>query len=83
MTLGYRPEIKPSGCAEPAPVLVSEVLSALSFALDMTEGQPPGHAVRSCVFGMHIAQEIGLPRGAQGDLYYALLMKDAGCSTNA
>jgi len=32
---------------------------------------------------MHIAKEIGLPIDAQGDLYYALLMKDAGCSSNA
>jgi putative nucleotidyltransferase with HDIG domain len=32
---------------------------------------------------MHIARQAGLPMEAQGDLYYALLMKDAGCSTNA
>jgi putative nucleotidyltransferase with HDIG domain len=32
---------------------------------------------------MRIAKEIGLPVDAQGDLYYALLMKDAGCSANA
>jgi putative nucleotidyltransferase with HDIG domain len=67
----------------PAPILVSEILSALSFALDLTEGQPMGHSVRNCVLGMRIAQEIGVPVEAQSDLYYALLMKDAGCSTNA
>src|SRR5258706_13887989 len=67
----------------PAPILVSEILSALSFALDLTEGQPMGHSVRSCVLGMRIAQEIGVPLETQSDLYYALLMKDAGCSTNA
>jgi putative nucleotidyltransferase with HDIG domain len=66
-----------------APIRVSEVISSLSFALDLTEGQPLGHSIRSCIFGMHIAREIGLPLDAQGDLYYALLMKDAGCSTNA
>src|SRR5271167_1345754 len=66
-----------------APIRASEVISALSFALDLTEGQPPGHAVRSCVFGMHLAAEIGLPPNARADLYYALLMKDAGCSSNA
>lgn len=42
-----------------------------------------GHSVRSCVLGMRLAQEIGLPRETQRDLYYALLMKDAGCSSNA
>jgi putative nucleotidyltransferase with HDIG domain len=66
-----------------ARISLAEVLSALSFALDLTEGQPAGHAVRSCVIGMHIADEIGLPAEAQSDLYYASLMKDAGCSTNA
>ena len=65
------------------PIRVSEIISSLSYALDLTEGQPMGHSVRSCVFGMQIAKEIGLPIEAQGDLYYALLMKDAGCSTNA
>jgi putative nucleotidyltransferase with HDIG domain len=73
---------RPSG-ALVVPIRVSEVISSLSFALDLTEGQPLGHSIRSCVFGMHIAREIGLPLDAQGDLYYALLMKDAGCSTNA
>jgi hypothetical protein len=29
-------------------VRLSEVLGALSHALDMTEGQPIGHCVRSC-----------------------------------
>jgi putative nucleotidyltransferase with HDIG domain len=66
-----------------APIRVSEVISSLSFALDLTEGQPMGHSIRTCVFGMHIAKEIGLAIEAQGDLYYALLMKDAGCSTNS
>lgn len=78
-------ETKPARLAGTAlgPIRVSEVLSSLSFALDLTEGQPVGHSVRSCVFGMYIAREIGLPLEDQGNLYYALLMKDAGCSTNA
>jgi HD-GYP domain-containing protein (c-di-GMP phosphodiesterase class II) len=62
---------------------VSEVISALSFALDLTEGQPSGHAVRCCVFAMRIAEELGLAHDTRADLYYASLMKDAGCSTNA
>src|SRR5450432_3341581 len=31
---------------------VSELLSALSYALDLTEGRPMGHSVRSCMIGM-------------------------------
>jgi putative nucleotidyltransferase with HDIG domain len=62
---------------------VSELLSALSFALDLTEGQPMGHATRACILGMRMAREIGQSAGSQADLYYALLLKDAGCSSNA
>lgn len=62
---------------------MSEVLSALSYALDMTEGQAPGHAVRSCLIGMRIAEELGLDDVSRSSLFYALLLKDAGCSSNA
>jgi putative nucleotidyltransferase with HDIG domain len=62
---------------------MSEIISALSYALDLTEGQPMGHSVRTCAIGMRIAQEIGLPSREQADLYYALLLKDTGCSSNS
>jgi len=42
-----------------------------------------GHSVRSCMIGMRIAAEIGLSVAEQSDLYYALLLKDAGCSSNS
>jgi putative nucleotidyltransferase with HDIG domain len=61
----------------------SEIISALSFALDLTEGQPMGHALRSCILGMRIAGEAGLDWSAKSDLYYALLLKDLGCSSNS
>lgn len=73
--------------AYPAPrtdrVSLSEVLSALSHALDLTEGQPPGHTLRSCLIGMRLAEEMGLGEEDRSALYYALLLKDAGCSSNA
>ncbi len=61
----------------------SEILSALSCALDITEGQPPGHAVRTCLIGMRLAERAGLPLEERGALFYALLLKDLGCSSNA
>jgi HD-GYP domain-containing protein (c-di-GMP phosphodiesterase class II) len=64
-------------------IRLSEVIAGLSHALDLTEGEPPGHAVRSCLIGMRIAQELRLDAQARSDLYYALLLKDAGCSANA
>lgn len=62
---------------------ISEILSALSCALDITEGQPPGHAVRTCLIGMRIAVRAGVPPEDRGALFYALLLKDLGCSSNA
>jgi len=64
-------------------VPASDVISALSYALDLTEGQPLGHSVQSCMIGMRLARQIGLPLDAQANLYYSLLLKDAGCSSNA
>ena len=64
-------------------VALSEVLGALSYALDITEGEPPGHAVRTTAIGMRLAEEIGLAESARSSLFYALLLKDAGCSSNA
>lgn len=61
----------------------SEVLSALSFALDLVEGQPEGHTVRSCLIGMKIADRLGLDAERRSALFYALLLKDAGCSSNS
>lgn len=65
------------------PLRVSSILSALSYALDLTEGHPRGHAARTCLIGMALGRAIGLPPQAQQDLFYALLLKDAGCSSNA
>lgn len=62
---------------------MSDLISALSLALDLTEGQPMGHAVKSCLLGMRIAEILKLSVEDRSDLYYALLLKDAGCSSNA
>ncbi len=64
-------------------LLLSEVIGALSYALDLTEGEPPGHAQRSCLIGMRLAQELDLDAETRSDLFYALLLKDAGCTANA
>ena len=64
-------------------VSVAEVFSALSFALDITEGHPFGHALRTCLIGMRLADRLGLPMADQRDLYYGLMLKDVGCSSNA
>ncbi len=69
--------------ATPASLRLSELISALSYALGITEGQPEGHCVRCCWIGMHIGRRIGLSDEALWGLYYTLLLKDLGCSSNA
>jgi HD-GYP domain-containing protein (c-di-GMP phosphodiesterase class II) len=62
---------------------LSKVIGALSYALDITEGEPPGHAVRTCMIGMRLAEVLELDGAARSHLFYALLLKDAGCSANS
>jgi len=82
-------ETAPGGAPEAdarTPTLVTglaDTLSSLSYALDLTEGQPAGHAIRSCLIGMRLAEALGLDDETRWAAYYALILKDAGCSGNA
>ena len=68
----------------PAPAAsLSEILGAFSYALDLTEGQPEGHSLRCCWIAMRLADAIDLPVSERRDLYYAVMLKDLGCSSNA
>lgn len=62
---------------------LAKLIGALSYALDITEGQPAGHCVRCCLIGMRIGAALGLPEASLWELYYTLLLKDVGCSSNA
>jgi len=64
-------------------VRLADVIAALTYALDLTEGQRPGHTLRSTVLAMRLGEEAGLDREQLGALYYAALLKDSGCSSNA
>jgi HD-GYP domain-containing protein (c-di-GMP phosphodiesterase class II) len=75
--------LSPADDASHDDIRLSEVISALSYALDLTEGQPEGHSVRTCLIGMRIGREMGLDGADRSSLFYALLLKDAGCSSNS
>lgn len=62
---------------------LGEVLSAFSYALDLTEGQPSGHAIRAAWIGIQLGQACGLQGAALSDCLYTVLLKDLGCSSNA
>ncbi|HEY2895160.1 MAG TPA: HD domain-containing phosphohydrolase, partial [Pirellulales bacterium] len=61
----------------------SEIIAALSVALDITQGHPEGHCMRTALIGMRLAEELRLPPADHSALFYALLLKDLGCSSNA
>ncbi|MDE2580290.1 MAG: HD domain-containing protein [Rhodospirillales bacterium] len=73
----------PASSAQAPVLLLSELIGALSFALDLTEGQPAGHCLRCGWIGMQIGSRLGLDAATRSDLYYTLLLKDTGCSSNA
>jgi HD-GYP domain-containing protein (c-di-GMP phosphodiesterase class II) len=39
--------------------------------------------MRACWIGMHVGRQLGLPEPELWELYYVLLLKDLGCSSNA
>ena len=71
-----------TGAKKPA-LELAELVGSLSYALDMTEGQPEGHCLRCCWIGTQIGERLGLPERQLNDLYFTLLLKDLGCSSNA
>ncbi len=91
MTVASRFATSPAAATQPdgvGPVVatsipIAELLAALSHALDLTEGAPAGHTLRSCMIAMRIADTIGINSDDRTALYYAMLLKDAGCSSNA
>ena len=90
-TQSNRPTMKPETSAsfgsqlsyDVGAVSLSEVISAMTFALDLTEGAFPGHALRSCLLAMRLGSALGISKDQLNSLYYATLLKDIGCSTNA
>ena len=65
------------------PDATTQLLAALSTALDLTEGQLPGHAQRTTYLAMRIGDALDLSAADRSVLFYASFLKDAGCSSNA
>ena len=65
------------------PITLAPLLAALSRALDLTEGQAMGHSIIACLIALRIADVLGLTDEEKQDLHVAMLLKDAGCSSNA
>ncbi len=64
-------------------IQTGRLMAALSTALDLTEGQLPGHSLRTCYLAMRLAGTLGLTEAERESLFFAAFLKDAGCSSNA
>jgi HD-GYP domain-containing protein (c-di-GMP phosphodiesterase class II) len=64
-------------------IQTGRLMAALSTALDLTEGQLPGHSLRTCYLAMRLADTLGLSGMDRETLFFGAFLKDAGCSSNA
>lgn len=64
-------------------VAFGDIAGAFSYALDLTEGQPAGHAIRCCYTAGRVAEAMGVAGAELTQVHYAALLKDLGCSSNA
>ncbi len=72
-----------TACGPWAGVSQSQWIKAISGALDLAEGLPPGHSRRACWIAMQIADRMAMGTADLADVYYAVLLKDIGCTSNA
>jgi HD-GYP domain-containing protein (c-di-GMP phosphodiesterase class II) len=49
-------------------IRLSDVVGALSHALDLTGGQPRGHAERTCLIAMALAERLGMDEDTRSAL---------------
>jgi HD-GYP domain-containing protein (c-di-GMP phosphodiesterase class II)/DNA-binding CsgD family transcriptional regulator len=65
------------------PVGIAGVLAALSVTSDLTRGHPAGEAMRACLVATELARRAGLDEYARRDVYYATLLRFAGCAATS
>ena len=62
---------------------VGGVVAALSVTSDLTRGHPPGEAMRACLLATELARRAGLNESEQSEVYYATLLRFAGCAATS
>ncbi len=67
----------------PNQVRVAGVVAALSVSSDLTRGHPVGEAMRACLVATELARRAGLSAARQSDVYYATLLRFAGCAATS
>lgn len=64
-------------------VRLAELMIALSFATDLSMGQPMGWVLRACLLAVRFAQALHATERQLRDVYYLALLHYIGCTTDA
>jgi hypothetical protein len=72
-----------SGDTDIIPVRLAELLAALSLGIDLGFSQPMEHVLRQCRIALRLAELVGLDDADRQGVYYAALLVNVGCHTDA
>src|SRR3954465_16021682 len=64
-------------------VRLAEIVAALSLGIDLGFGQPMEHVLRQCLIALRLAERVGLDDEERAVVYYAALLVNVGCHTDA
>jgi len=73
----------PSRIASGDKVRLAELVAALSLGVDLGFGQPMEHVLRECTIALRLADRIGLNDAERSTVYYAALLVNVGCHSDA
>ncbi len=59
------------------------MVAALSVTSDLTRGHPAGEAMRACLMASELAHRSALDEAGRRDVYYATLLRFAGCAATS
>ena len=62
---------------------LAELLAALSLGIDLGFSQPMEHVLRQCRIGLRIGELVGLEQAERSAVYYAALLVNVGCHSDA
>jgi hypothetical protein len=72
-----------TGDTDRASIRLAELVAALSLGVDLGFGQPMEHVLRQCLIALRLAERIGLDEEQRADVYYAALLVNVGCHSDA
>ena len=62
---------------------LTELLASVSLATDLATGQPPGHALRTCVLSVALGHELGIGPDDVRTVHQFALLRFLGCTSDA